>query len=446
MRNNPKISLCMIVKDEEALIAQCIKSVADLAAEVIVVDTGSQDNTVKIARQLGALVFHRAWDHDFSAPRNLSIEKACGDWILVLDADEAIDQSDHPRIRQLISDRSNCYALTQRHYCDDPRLSGFHPVKGEYPQWEQKNGGFFESSCVRLFPHHCGIEYRGRIHELVEPCLFETKKFKIIHSGILIHHYGHVKGVREKKDKGTLYTALGKQKLVEQPRDWKGYFEMAVEHQVNGRFNESIEAFLKSLELAPQHLASWVNLGYVLGESGRYAEAAHSLATAIQLDPKCDEAYCNLGVVHMRTQSYEKAARCFLKALALNETYINAYCNLGDTMLLMGRAQHAMGSFRKALELVPRCAKAKEGMGKSMLALGRLEESRQMLEDAIKEDLTLVHSYYWLSQIHRLTDNIAEAISTLNKIAELHDQKQIRIDPALAQACKKECLLLSRFA
>ena len=90
MTKTPTLSLCMIAKNEEQWIGQAIESVKGLVHEVILVDTGSTDATVEIAKGLGAKVFFRAWDDDFSAPRNLSIQLACGDWILVLDGHAAI--------------------------------------------------------------------------------------------------------------------------------------------------------------------------------------------------------------------------------------------------------------------------------------------------------------------------------------------------------------------
>jgi len=435
----PTISLCMITKNEEHFIAQCINSVKELINEIIVVDTGSNDKTVEIAKSFGAKVYFRAWDDDFSAPRNLSIAKASGDWILVLDADEAIDSSDHEKLNKLTLNPSNCYLLTQRHYTNDARLSGFTPVKGEFPHWEKGMGGYFESSCVRLFPRHPGIEYRNRIHELVEPCLAELKRYKIVSSGIRIHHYGHIREVREKKDKSSLYTSLGQKKLREQPTNWKVFFEMGVEHQVNGRYEQAIQAFMRSLELLPKYLPTWINLGYALGEAGRYQEAEQALNTALQLNNKAHEAYCNLGVVYMRTERYYFAERCFIEAVRLNPEYINAYCNLGETFMLLGNFEQAFLTFQKALQLLPQCAKAKEGLGITYLMLGRLEEAEKWLKECLKEDASLAGSYYWLSQVYRLTDRIQEAVQTLEKLSQAENQSSRQLNARAMQASRLQC-------
>ncbi|MHB8146865.1 MAG: glycosyltransferase family 2 protein, partial [Vulcanimicrobiaceae bacterium] len=84
------ISLCMIVKNEERFLAQCLRSVADAVDEIIVVDTGSTDGTIEIAKSFGATVIERDWRNDFSWARNESIKPATRRWILFLDADEEL--------------------------------------------------------------------------------------------------------------------------------------------------------------------------------------------------------------------------------------------------------------------------------------------------------------------------------------------------------------------
>jgi tetratricopeptide (TPR) repeat protein len=445
MVKGPSISLCMIAKNEEQWIKQCIQSVKNLVDDIVLVDTGSSDRTVQVAKSFGARVYDRPWDDDFSAPRNLSIKKARGDWILVLDADEALDTKDFDKIKMLIQNRKLCYLLTQRHYTDDARLSGFRPVKGEHPVWERTFGGYFESSCVRLFPNHDGIEYRNRIHELVEPCIEELKHHTVVHSGIRIHHYGHTRGVRQVKSKGPLYTALGEQKLKDQPVHWKGFFELAVEHQVNGRYPQSIEAFLKSIELHPTYLDSWINLGYVLGESGLYKDAASALQTAINLNPKSHEAFCNLGVVHLRTQNHPAALNCFGQAITLNREYVNAWCNLGETYIQMGLFERAAVTFQEALKLFPNCAKAKEGMGTSLLFLGQAPQAECILRHSLEQDPSLSRPYYWLSQIYRLNDKIQEAVDCLEQFCKLEASQPRPPDPSLIRTIQEECRSLRKF-
>ena len=99
---SPRLSLCMIARDEADFLEQCLQSVAGLVDEIVVVDTGSADHTVEVARQHRARVQSYPWNNDFSAARNQALNTASGEWILVLDCDEVIARQDHGEIRRLL--------------------------------------------------------------------------------------------------------------------------------------------------------------------------------------------------------------------------------------------------------------------------------------------------------------------------------------------------------
>src|SRR5580658_1616487 len=97
-----RVSLCMIVRNEEANLPPCLASVAGLTDEVVVVDTGSHDRTKEIALAHGARVFDFAWCDDFSAARNESLRHARGDWVLWLDADDRVTAENRMRLQKLL--------------------------------------------------------------------------------------------------------------------------------------------------------------------------------------------------------------------------------------------------------------------------------------------------------------------------------------------------------
>src|SRR3989338_781444 len=98
----PTLSLCMITKNEEKNLAKCLNSVKDLVDEIIIVDTGSKDNTINIAKSFNAKIINFKWQDDFSLARNESLKCASSDWIVVLDADEVIAKNDLVKIKRLI--------------------------------------------------------------------------------------------------------------------------------------------------------------------------------------------------------------------------------------------------------------------------------------------------------------------------------------------------------
>ena len=102
-RMAPRVSLTMIVKNEEANLPACLASAADLVDEVVVVDTGSTDRTKEVAARFGARIFDFPWIDDFAAARNEALRHATGDWILWLDADDRIDEPNRQKFRQLFA-------------------------------------------------------------------------------------------------------------------------------------------------------------------------------------------------------------------------------------------------------------------------------------------------------------------------------------------------------
>jgi tetratricopeptide (TPR) repeat protein len=89
-RRGIRVSLCMIARDEGATLAACLDSAAAAVDEIVVVDTGSRDDTVAVARARGANVIEAPWTDDFAAARNIALAQATGTWVLALDADERL--------------------------------------------------------------------------------------------------------------------------------------------------------------------------------------------------------------------------------------------------------------------------------------------------------------------------------------------------------------------
>ncbi|MBU1705014.1 MAG: glycosyltransferase family 2 protein, partial [Nanoarchaeota archaeon] len=142
------ISLCLIVRDEAEILRSFLDKVKGYVDEIIIVDTGSKDNTKGIAREFTSKVFGFHWCDDFSAARNFSISKASCDWILALDADEVISQEDLGKIREIVKKGEFMgYRLIQETYHNDKLVS----TRG----------------ICRIFKNHLGIKFVYPIHETV---------------------------------------------------------------------------------------------------------------------------------------------------------------------------------------------------------------------------------------------------------------------------------------
>ncbi len=183
------LTVCMIARDEEHNLPRALSSVADVADEIIVTDTGSTDATVEIARKAGARVFHFPWVDDFSAARNAAIEKASGDWIFWLDADEELLQESIPELRRLLEDQNALACFVSRQDLSDAG----------------RPDHFTEMWQMRLFRNRPDLRFQGRCHPHFDPSaesIARDENLAIRTSGIAIRHYGYIgelKGAKLKR-------------------------------------------------------------------------------------------------------------------------------------------------------------------------------------------------------------------------------------------------------
>src|SRR5579875_2454533 len=145
------LSLCMIVKDEEQLLPRCLKAIRPAVDEIIVVDTGSSDATMDIARSFGARVIEHPWTGSFAEPRNVSFDAATGDWIIYLDADEVLVSEDVERLRELTGQ-------TWR--------EAFHLIETSFVG-ELGDGSAIVNTALRVFRNRPEYRFTGSIHEQI---------------------------------------------------------------------------------------------------------------------------------------------------------------------------------------------------------------------------------------------------------------------------------------
>lgn len=179
-----KLSACVIVKNEEKHLPRWLACVRQLADELIVVDTGSEDRTVEIAEAGGARVFSFPWRDDFSAAKNFALEQATGKWILFLDADEYFPPESISRVRSLLEE-------TDR----DIRTAG---ILCRWVNFDEDNGMQLQSAAVqlRLFRNLRGLRYKGRIHEALDV----PQRYKVLATKeIEIHHTGYSQNIAADK-------------------------------------------------------------------------------------------------------------------------------------------------------------------------------------------------------------------------------------------------------
>ena len=229
-----RISLCLIARDEEARLPVCLDSVANLADEIIVVDTGSQDDTREVADRYGAQVVAFLWCEDFAAARNECLRHARGEWIFWLDADEQLDKTNRRKLESLFQDlkaEDAAYLMRQ--------VSPTGDLQGSEVAIDQ----------VRLFRRDPAVAWEYRVHEQVRPSLCRAMH-EVRRTDVVIRHGGLLDTVSS-GDKLLRNLNLLERDGRERPDDPAVLYHLGVAYDRLGRSAEALPFLSRGLELAP---------------------------------------------------------------------------------------------------------------------------------------------------------------------------------------------------
>lgn len=382
------LSLAMIVKDEAQRLGHCLDSVQGLVDEVVVVDTGSSDGTRDLALRHGARVIDFPWVDDFAAARNESLRHCNGDWVLVLDADEAIDPRDHASIRQAIAQpRIHAYHLTLRSYVlDGDALFLGQPVTPNDRTYQEgaEYGHFGDAPGLRLFRRFPDLKYRGRIHELITP-YFVEKRLTIATLPAVIHHYGKVEASRE-TPKAAYYLRLARDEAVRTPQSPQTQFNLMTQASIAGEWDlalEAAQAFARldrkghpslgtTLALAHLHAERWSeavpilqrllreqpghplalrHLARALAGLGRAEEAMTWLREQVLLHPRDESLRDQLIALDLQQEQHARAAADAWEALRALPSGGGGHWHALVAAFLMNAGQTAQGGAVIALGL-----------------------------------------------------------------------------------------------
>ncbi len=320
----------MIVKNEADVLADCLSSVRGFVDEMIVLDTGSTDDTPRIAEKFGAKVIQFPWNNDFAAARNESIRHATGDWILVLDADETLDANAKEKIHHIIRAHGKGkilgYRTPIRNYFmlhEGETKSGAIPIQ---PSPFTKNANaYFQSTTIRLFQNKKEIYYTGKIHELLN---IDKDMVHVMPSGIVIHHYGYLQDPAKLEKKKKLYLQMGIEKAAKEKTPeslvelGSLYFDRG---EAQGNLEKARECLEKAIAIKPNVPEWYLTLAIIHKKKKDYSRAEYVLRQAVFLDQKTAVRYLNphpypyifasLGEIFYRKKQYTDAAFLFEKAL-----------------------------------------------------------------------------------------------------------------------------------
>jgi tetratricopeptide (TPR) repeat protein len=376
----------MIVKNEAQRLPRCLDSVHGVVDEIVVVDTGSTDDTVAVAERYGARVFHFAWCEDFAAARNEAVAHARGAWILALDADEALARSARHSIRRLLTDdRYQAYLLNIR-----------SPLKGTRSQAAVIN------AWPRLFRNRPEIRYEGRVHEQISPSIARMDG-TISATDLVIDHLGYHQEFSDQMEKQARNLALLERELAEHPGDPMTMFHYGEALGLGGRIQEAVDAYRSALanpRMPTQNAAvAYRGLANGLLRLKDYPAALDACRKAIDVDA----GYSPPHLLAAMTLS-----RLGRQAEAVNA--LDRYVRLGTRMRPVGA---------RVLEHEADLVFALALKGDCLLTLGRREEAEAAFRDAIRRQPDAPEGYLGMGRIHSLRGAHREAVGAFEKAKAL---------------------------
>lgn len=328
-KNFPKISQCMIVKNEEKNIARALAWAKDIAYEQIVVDTGSTDRTVEIAESMGAKVYHFTWIDDFSAAKNHAIDLASGEWIALLDADEYLSDEEAAKLPEFLAKVGKQY----------------YGIAMSWLQMEDTGRIMAGGTQIRVFRNTPKLRYRNRIHEelavdgapprVADGC----SQFSIFHTG-----YGETADGKGQKGKRNIPIIL--KELEERPDNYNMMGYLADAYSSMGEREKAREWYYKAIRHMPEKLLDTDSRSVTTFEwlivTLRELEADEEellkvYNQAVKKIPKDADFDFLLGEYYRNKHDYSKAVYHFKRSIEV----LDKYGIVDHSMIASGRIQDA---------------------------------------------------------------------------------------------------------
>jgi glycosyl transferase family 2/tetratricopeptide repeat protein len=375
----PTLSLCMIVRNEERVLRDCLESIRPWVDEIIVVDTGSADRTVEIAEELGAKLFHFPWCDDFSAARNESLRHATGDWIFWMDADDVMPAQCGPFLRRLAA-----AALPQW---------GAYTMQVHVPAPPGETG-LVAVDQVKLFRNHPSVRFAGRIHEQVTGSVLQTGK-EIVRSDLFVLHSNTDRSRQGQERKRERYSHLLKLELQDRPESPFAWFNLGMHHFEGQEFEETAAALKRCLELepggGPVRQKAYALLTASYGATGNTTRAIGAVEEGLMSFPEDAELLFRAGMIYHQARNLPAAERSYLKIIqrpmvaAMDSVDLSLFGakphhNLALVYQDQSRYEEARAEWQAALAIEPDHVPSLVGLGWLCIGLQQFEEARRIVE------------------------------------------------------------------
>lgn len=349
------LSLCMIVKNEEKNIKSCLSKAAPFVDKIIIVDTGSTDNTKVIVAEFTDKIYDFKWCNDFSKARNYSISKATNDWVLVLDADEVVTDFFKYSVDIFINNPLN-----------ENRVGRIKRINIMEDAFETKK---YTEWVNRLF-NRKHFNYEGIIHEQVtskDGQSYETERLDIT-----AEHIGYTKEVLNRTSKVRRNIDMLKSAISLNSNDPYLYYQMGKSYYLLKDYKSAASYFEKALEFDLDYFLEYVSdlvetYGYSLINSGRYSDAL-ILENISEIYKNNPDFLFAMGLIYMNNAMFEKAIKSFLSCTKFpygkveGVTSFSAYYNAGVIYDVLGFKDKAAQCYRMCGDYEPAIKRLKSQM------------------------------------------------------------------------------------
>ncbi len=371
-----RLSLCMIVRDEQEMLPRCLASVAGAVDEIVIVDTGSTDATVQVARSFGARVIEQRWRDSFAEARNASFDAAAGDWLIYLDADEVLVGADRDLLRSLTGRTwREAFCVSETSHTGEPGA-----------------GTAVRHDALRMLRNRPEYRFEGRVHEQIVHRLPTYLPERIEVSDVRIEHYGYLAPVRRQRDKPARNVELLRLQQADGPATPFLHYNLGSEHAAAGEAAAAAREFERAWELLgaeaeQQRFAPTlgVRLAKALRACGRPQEALARAGEGLALFPDFTDLVLEQARAASALGQQERAIGLYERCIAMGDAprRYTGSVGCGSYLARLGLAElyRARGENGRAIELLarslrehPRFSASVLPFAEALLATGRASE------------------------------------------------------------------------
>lgn len=377
-----RLSVAMIVRDEQDVLLDTIRSALAIADEIVIVDTGSSDQTCRLADQLGARLVRQPWSDDFSAARNRMLAAARGDWIVWLNAGESLEPHTALELRRFV----DCQASVENAYAVMVQLPPSDP-----------SASAEQTAQPRLLPRRTDLRFEGRVRETIRPSIEAAGlKLAVAPGAILCHvrqHDPERKAARAQRN--LRLVALEREDQSEASA--RTLLAMGEACTDLGQYSSALAAFTRALTIAPRGSTEMLEAYYGLltaydGEPNRRGQQLASCLEALDIFPLDAQLLCAMGSYLQNRNRLDLAARSFRLAMEHGQVNLETW-HLSDID-----------------ELAVVC------LGLTLQSAGKDDEACQVFENALSRHSHSIRIYRHLLHLYTKRDRQREALALVDRM------------------------------